>query len=84
MKCELSRAEWVLSGDGNELSFHISANRFLRGMVRLIVGACINAGIGMLGVEEIQKALDEQSPLKKSWSVPAHGLFLCDVKYSFI
>jgi tRNA pseudouridine38-40 synthase len=84
MKCELSRAEWVLSGDGNELSFHISANRFLRGMVRLIVGACINAGIGMVGVEEIQKALDEQSPLKKSWSVPAHGLFLCDVKYSFI
>jgi tRNA U38,U39,U40 pseudouridine synthase TruA len=38
----------------------------------------------MVGVEEIQKALDEQSPLKKSWSVPAHGLFLCDVKYSFI
>ncbi len=84
MKCKLTRAEWVLSNDGNKLAFHISANRFLRGMVRLIVGACINAGLGKVTLEEIQKALDDQSPIKKSWSVPAHGLFLCDVRYPYL
>ncbi len=84
MECELKQAEWVINDDGNGLTFHISANRFLRGMVRLIVGACINAGLGKVRVEDIRKALEEQSPIKKSWSVPAHGLFLCDVEYPFI
>lgn len=84
MKCELRRAEWIMSKDGNELTFHISANRFLRGMVRLIVGACINAGIGKVSVGDIRRAMEEQSPLNKSWSVPAHGLFLTDVKYPFL
>jgi tRNA pseudouridine38-40 synthase len=81
MKCQLSRLEWIFEDD--KAIFHISANRFLRGMVRLIVGACINVGLSQLTLDDLKKAMDEQSTLKKSYSVPPVGLFLTDVKYDF-
>jgi tRNA pseudouridine38-40 synthase len=81
MQCQLTRSEWIFEGD--KAIFHISANRFLRGMVRLIVGACVNVGLGQMTLEDLTKALDEQSPLTKSYSVPATGLFLTEVKYPF-
>ena len=81
MKCQLSRAEWVFEGD--QAVFYISANRFLRGMVRLIVGACVNVGLGQMSLDDLKKAMDEQSPLIKSYSVPPTGLFLTEVKYPF-
>lgn len=81
MKCDLSRSEWIFEGE--KAVFHISANRFLRGMVRLIVGACINIGLGQVSLDELKKALDEQKPLNKSYSVPPTGLFLTEVEYSF-
>lgn len=84
MKCQLTKAEWVLGNNQNELVFYIASNRFLRGMVRLIVGACINVGIGKVSLEEIKCALDNQTLIKKSWSVPAHGLFISCVKYPYV
>jgi tRNA pseudouridine38-40 synthase len=81
MKCQLSHAEWIF--EGNKAVFHISANRFLRGMVRLIVGACVNVGLGQMRLEDLKKAMDEQSPLVKSYSVPPTGLFLTEVKYPY-
>lgn len=81
MRCDLSRAEWIFTAD--KAVFHISANRFLRGMVRLIVGACINIGLDKLSLDDLKEALDKQSPLKKSYSVPPTGLFLTEVKYPF-
>jgi tRNA pseudouridine38-40 synthase len=50
-------------------------------MVRLIVGACVQAGLGQIEVNSVEKALKDQQPLKKNLSVPAHGLFLTEVKY---
>ena len=82
MLCDISHAEWVF--EENTAIFHISANRFLRGMVRLIVGACINIGLQQMSLEDLIQALDNQTPLKKSYSVPPTGLFLTDVKYSFL
>ncbi len=83
-KCKLKRAEWILSPEKDRLVFHISADRFLRGMVRLIVGMCINVSTGIFSVEEVKKALEHQQFLKKSWSVPPQGLFLTDIKYPYI
>jgi tRNA pseudouridine38-40 synthase len=79
--CELKSAFWEHKPDEYRLIFHITANRFLRGMVRLIVGACVNAGLGKIEVADVQSALDEQKPLKKSLSVPPQGLFLTGVRY---
>ena len=79
MQCQIYRSEWVFTE--NKAVFYISANRFLRGMVRLIVGACINIGLGQMTLGDLKQALDEQTPLKKSSSVPPTGLFLTEVKY---
>lgn len=73
---------WKISPEG--AVFQIQGNRFLRGMVRLIVGACLNVGIGQLEIQEIEQALKHQRALKKSWSVPPQGLFLENVFYEFI
>lgn len=81
--CELKSARWEIAPGEHKAVFHVTANRFLRGMVRLMVGACINAGTGQLHVADIRQALDEQSPLKKSLSVPPRGLCLTSVKYPY-
>ena len=79
--CELMDCRWVHDQTARQLHFHISANRFLRGMVRLIVGMCLNVSIGKLKIEEVKAALDNKTRLIKSWSVPAEGLFLTGVEY---
>lgn len=79
MFCQVSRAEWVLGDD--HWTFHISANRFLRGMVRLIVGTCLKVGQGKMKIEEVKTALDNQSPLPTAWSAPAAGLYLTRIDY---
>ncbi len=81
MKCQLNYIAWEQNPHSEELLFSISANRFLRGMVRLIVGACLQTALGKLSLEELQKALDEQRRLPQAWSVPAEGLYLTKVIY---
>ncbi|MEM9849333.1 MAG: tRNA pseudouridine(38-40) synthase TruA [Bacteroidota bacterium] len=81
MGCQLYRSEWEFGSE--QYIFHIAANRFLRGMVRLIVGMCLNVGSGKLSIEAVKTALDRQQPLEKSWSVPPQGLFLEEIRYPF-
>lgn len=77
--CDITRSSWELNGD--ELTYHITSNRFLRGMVRLIVGAMLNVASGKMPVGEVESALIQKRKTAPSWSVPAHGLFLTDVRY---
>jgi tRNA pseudouridine38-40 synthase len=79
MNCQISRAEWVLGDE--HWTFHVSANRFLRGMVRLIVGTCLEVGQGKLKLSEVKTALDQQTPLPRAWRAPAAGLFLTSIDY---
>lgn len=79
---KLHQIEWIVTHEG--AVFCIQGNRFLRGMVRLIVGACLNVGIGQLDVQEVELSLKHQRSLDKSWSVPAQGLFLENVTYDFL
>jgi tRNA pseudouridine38-40 synthase len=79
MHCKILRSAWV--EEQEMLIFHISANRFLRGMVRLIVGMCINVCNGEISLDEVRSALDEQRRLSRDWSVPACGLFLTSIRY---
>lgn len=79
MLCELSDSVWFFSEE--EAHYYITSDRFLRGMVRLIVGACINIGLNQLTIEELRDALETQKPLKKSYSVPPTGLFLTEIVY---
>ncbi len=79
MRCQLARSEWLFEGD--KAIFYITSNRFLRGMVRLIVGMCLLVGGDQLTLEEVRRSLETQTPLRKNYSVPPTGLFLTEVKY---
>jgi tRNA pseudouridine38-40 synthase len=82
-RCQLYSLHWQRISDDIWV-MEISANRFLRGMVRLIVGACLNTGLNKVDLSELEAAIQVQQRLKKAWSVPASGLYLCEVKYPFI
>lgn len=80
MNCRIDSAHWEL--EANRWTFHISADRFLRGMIRLIVGCCLRVGEGKIPLLEVKRALDTQTPLNGSWSAPAAGLFLTNIVYA--
>lgn len=84
MNCRLFQSEWIEGNKPEQWLFQISADRFLRGMVRLIVGMCINVGLGKTSLQEVEQAMQQQHRLKRSYSVPAQGLFLTAVKYPFL
>ena len=82
-KCSLSRSEWQAVSE-SEWHFHITSDRFLRGMVRLIVGMCLNVGLKRLELDELKRAMDKQERLERAWAVPAKGLYLSQVTYPYI
>jgi tRNA pseudouridine38-40 synthase len=84
MICQLTRAEWVFDADGQGAVFHITSNRFLRGMVRLIVGMCLGVGTGQISLDELRSAMIEQTRLKKATSAPPDGLYLGGIRYPFL
>lgn len=77
--CEISEAIWVI--DGNNLTFKISADRFLRNMVRAIVGTLVNVGLGKTSLEQFKEIIESRDRTKAGTSVPAKALFLTQVKY---
>lgn len=75
----------VKNADGEiDWQFHISADRFLRGMVRLIVGAMIQIGKHKMTLEEFDAGIKKGERFKYALSAPAHGLFLTEVHYPYI
>lgn len=78
-QCHVERAEWVRREA--LLTFHITANRFLRGMVRAVVGTLLDIGIGRTSQEEFISIIEAKDRKKAGRSVPAHGLFLTGVRY---
>ena len=80
--CVISRAEWLRTEDG--IVFHISADRFLRNMVRAIVGTLIRVGKREINIEDIREIIGSKDRSKAGESVPACGLYLTEVKYPYI
>ena len=65
----------------NFIELKITGNGFLRGMVRLIIGALINYEKNLISKNEVIRAIKNKSKLKINLSAPACGLYLYDVKY---
>ncbi|WP_435254367.1 tRNA pseudouridine(38-40) synthase TruA [Tenacibaculum sp. A30] len=80
--CTVTNAEWVMKG--NELTFHISANRFLRNMVRAIAGTLIDVGLEKITIDDFKKIIESKNRSNAGVSVPAKGLFLTAVTYDYI
>ncbi|MEO7989624.1 MAG: tRNA pseudouridine(38-40) synthase TruA [Chryseolinea sp.] len=77
--CTIKKAEWREEGDN--LEFTITANRFLRGMVRAIVGTLLDVGSGKTSMKEFQQILQSHDRKKAGANVPPYGLYLTHVKY---
>lgn len=78
--CHVTRAEWSQVDDVTWV-FTIEADRFLRNMVRAIVGTLLDVGFGKLTIEGFQDVMQQRDRCSAGMSVPAQGLFLVDVKY---
>jgi tRNA pseudouridine38-40 synthase len=80
--CKISQAEWIYSE--HCLVFHISADRFLRNMVRAIVGTLMLVGKKEIEPEELRTIIESKNRSNAGVSVPACGLYLTEVKYSYL
>lgn len=79
MRCKVTHAQWI-DKDG-QLVFEITANRFLRNMVRAIVGTLLQVGKGKISVADFQNIILQKDRCKAGDSAPAHALFLEKVRY---
>lgn len=79
--CHILHARWEACEGG--MVFTITANRFLRNMVRAIVGTLLDVGRGKMTPEEFQQIILQKNRCKAGTSVPPHALFLSDVRYTW-
>ncbi len=89
--CEVTEARWeeytpVVAGSDSAkyLVFTITANRFLRNMVRAVVGSLVEIGRGKRDPEWICELLDQKDRCAAGQSVPGHALFLVNVEYPYL
>lgn len=78
--CHVTRAEWSQIDEVTWV-FNIQADRFLRNMVRAVVGTLLEVGYNKLSLEEFQQVIQQKDHCSAGMSVPAQGLFLADIQY---
>lgn len=81
-QCKIMEAYW--KQDGHKLVFTIAADRFLRNMVRAIVGTLVAVGMGKTSLEDFRKIIESKNRNEAGASAPAQGLFLTKVEYPYI
>jgi tRNA pseudouridine38-40 synthase len=77
--CDIYEAQWT--AEGNILRFNIRANRFLRGMVRAIVGTLLEVGKGTIDLEGVKKIIASRDRKQAGMAAPAQGLYLMEVGF---
>lgn len=90
--CVIFEARWTMGEtensankhNKNKLVFTISADRFLRNMVRAIVGTMLNIGSGKISLQDFEKIIKSKDRSQAGFSVPAHALYLTHIEYEFL
>jgi tRNA pseudouridine38-40 synthase len=77
--CSIVRSEWLVQEA--TISYWVEANRFLRGMVRGLVGTMLKVGVGKMTVAEFEQVILAKDCAQADFSTPGHGLFLSAVKF---
>ena len=77
--CELKKAVWEMKDE--ELIFTIKADRFLRNMVRAIVGTFIEIGLGKIEIDQLKTIIESKDRTNAGASAPAHALYLEKIEY---
>ena len=78
--CRVTKAEWVQTSE-TSWYFEITANRFLRNMVRAVVGTLIDVGRGRLTLDDFRKVIEGKRRTEAGESMPANALFLENIRY---
>lgn len=78
--CSVTAAQWFRISE-NEYLFEITANRFLRNMVRAIVGTLLEVGKGKITIEQFKTIVQNKNRSSAGMSMPAHALYLVNIKY---
>lgn len=78
--CTLFESEWIV-GENSTFQYHVTGNRFLRGMVRALVGTMLPVGRGQYSLETFQQIIEAKDPSKANFATPAHGLCLQQVLF---
>ncbi len=78
--CRIMHAEWTQVSP-IKWQFTIKADRFLRNMVRAIVGTLLDVGRGVLTIEQFREIIEKKDRCSAGMSVPGHALFLADITY---
>lgn len=80
--CKVTRAEWVNTGE-HQWVFIITADRFLRNMVRAVVGTLVDVGRGKITIDQFRDIIAMKDRCAAGTSMPAQALFLHDVTYPY-
>lgn len=80
--CTIFEAHW--KQENEKLIFTISANRFLRNMVRAIVGTLVYVGLHKITLEDFKNIIASKNRSEAGFSVPAHGLYLTKIDYDYL
>jgi len=80
--CKIMEANW--RKENNQTVFRITADRFLRNMVRAIVGTMTEIGENKIDEKQFREIIEGKSRSEAGFSVPAHGLYLVEVKYGLM
>ena len=78
-ECHITKAFWSFNAQG--FSFHIDSNRFLRGMIRGLVGTMLQVGRGAISMEQWHEIIASKNDQRVDFSTPAHGLYLSSIIY---
>ncbi len=78
--CRVVKAEWKMQPDGTAM-FTIAADRFLRNMVRAVVGTLVDVGRGKLSIEQFREVIAQKNRCSAGDSMPGHALSLVDIEY---
>ena len=78
-----TEAYWEVNPD-ESITFHISANRFLRNMVRAIVGTLLDYGIGKINADDLRQIILNKNRSLAGTSVPGNGLYLTKISYPYL
>lgn len=79
--CTIKKAKWTYNKKSDRLLFEVTANRFLRGMVRALVGTMIQVGKGKMTVADFKNVIESKNALLADFSPPPQGLYLTAIKY---
>ena len=79
--CRITHAQW--EPEGEQMVFTITADRFLRNMVRAIVGTLVDVGMGKITKSDFCRIIEQKDRCCAGTSMPGHALFLWDITYPF-